>query len=93
MTLRIEVRAGAHPPTIELHGWLSLAEVAEFEKTVAEVGLSVSVDLEHLAGVDADGRQSLCRLRRSGVPLKGGSPYVELLLQQPEAGDSQRSRS
>jgi hypothetical protein len=48
MTLRIDLLDGEGPSTIALHGWLSAAEVAEFERTVAEAGLPLRVDLAQL---------------------------------------------
>jgi hypothetical protein len=80
MTLRIDVRTGAGPATIALHGWLSAAEVEEFEKTVAQAGVPLFIDLGQLAGVDVEGRRSLCRQARRGASLTGMSPYIRLLL-------------
>ena len=86
MTLRIDLLAGKRPATITLHGWLSAAEVAELERTVAEAGLPLRVDLAQLAGADAEGRRSLCRQKRRGVCLTGASPYIGLLLERSAAG-------
>jgi len=66
MTLRIDVVAAEGPPTIVLSGRLSRAEVAEFERTVAETGLPLRIDLGQLVQADAEGRQSLCRQKRRG---------------------------
>jgi hypothetical protein len=88
MTLRIDLKAGTGPATIVLHGWLSRAEVREFERTVAEVGLPLRVDLGQLAGADAGGLRSLCRQRRRGARLTGASPYIGLLLER-SAGDAE----
>jgi hypothetical protein len=86
MTLRIDLLAGKRPATITLHGWLSAAEVAEFERTVAEAGLPLRIDLAQLAGVDTEGRLSLCRQERRGVSLTGASPYIGLLLERSAGG-------
>jgi hypothetical protein len=86
MTLRIDLLAGKSPATIALHGWLSAAEVAEFERTVAEAGMPLLIDLAHLAGADAEGRRSLCRQERRGARLTGASPYIGLLLERSAAG-------
>jgi len=82
MTLRIDLLAGKGPATIALHGWLSAAEVAEFERTVAEAGLPLRIDLAQLAGADAEGRRCLWRQERRGASLTGASPYIGLLLER-----------
>jgi hypothetical protein len=86
MTLRIDIPAGDGPSTIVLHGWLSAAEVAEFERTVAEAGLPLRVDLAQLAGADEEGRRSLWRQKRRGACLTGASPYIGLLLERSAGG-------
>lgn len=86
MTLRIDLLAGTSPATIALHGWLSAAEVAEFERTAAEAGLPLRIDLAQLAGADAEGRRSLCRQERRGACLIGASPYIGMLLERSAAG-------
>jgi hypothetical protein len=86
MTLRIDLRAGTGPATIALHGWLSAAEVPEFERTVAEAGLPLRIDLAQLAGVDAEGRRALCRQERRGACLTGATPYIGLLLERSATG-------
>ena len=81
MTLRIDVALGADPPTIVLSGRLSGAEVAELERTAAEAGLPLCIDLRQLVNADAEGRRSLCRQKGRGASLVGASPYIELLLE------------
>jgi len=88
MTLRIDVALGADPPTIVLSGRLSAAEVAELERTAAEAGLPLRIDLGQLVNADAEGRRSLCRQKRRGACLVGASPYMELLLES--AGGPER---
>ncbi len=84
MTLRIDVDAGAGSRTIVLHGRLSKAEVAEFERAVAEVGLPLRIDLGQLVATDAEGRLSLCRQKRRGACLVGASAYIGMLLESDE---------
>jgi hypothetical protein len=86
MTLRIEHAASAGPATIELHGRLSAAEVAEFERTVAEAGLPLRIEMGQLVGADAEGLQSLRRQRGRGARLSGASPYIGLLLEGSAGG-------
>jgi hypothetical protein len=86
MTLRIDLLAGKSPATIALHGWLFAAEVAEFERTVAEAGMPLLIDLAQLAGADAEGRRSLWRQERRGARLTGASPYIGLLLESSAGG-------
>ena len=81
MTLRIDVLAGAGTQTIVLHGWLSKAEVLEFERVASEAGLPLRIDLGQLVGADAEGWRSLSRQKPRGACLTGASPYIELLLE------------
>ena len=92
MTLRIDVVAAGGAPTIVLSGWLSKAEVAEFERTVAETGLPLRIDLGQLVQADAEGRQSLCRQKRSGAVLVGASPYVGLLLDSADEAEREHEK-
>jgi hypothetical protein len=87
MTLRIDVVPDADPPTVILHGRLSVAEVAEFERAAAEAGLPLRIELGQLIAADAEGWRSLCRQKRRGASLVGASPYVGLLLESAEARD------
>jgi len=81
MTLRIDLAVGAVPTTMVLQGRLSVAEVAVLEKTAAEAGLPLCLDLRQLLGADAEGLRALRRQRRRGARFTGVSPYMELLLE------------
>jgi hypothetical protein len=81
MTLRIDLAAGANPTTMVLQGRLSVAEVAEFEKTAAEAGFPLCLDLRQLLGADAEGLRALRRQRRRGAAFTDVSPYMKLLLE------------
>ena len=70
MTLRIEILTGANVRTIVLRGRLSAAETAELERTAADAGLPLRIDLG--------------QLKRSGASLVGASPYVGMLLANDE---------
>ena len=87
MTLRIDHAVTAGPSTILLHGWLSAAEVAEFERTVVEAGVPLRIDVGQLVGADAAGLRALRRQRERGAHLTGASPYVELLLKSLAGAD------
>jgi hypothetical protein len=90
MTVRIDTATDVGQPTIVLHGWLSAAEVPEFERLVTEAGLPVRIDLTDLVEADLEGRRSLLRLRkRRGVHLVGASPHVRLLLRSTARADSE----
>ena len=88
MTLRIFVETRSDCGVVALHGWLSAAEVEEVEKAVAELGPSSRVDLEHLAGVDSGGLEALQRMKENGMPIRGASPYIALLLEGTVTPDS-----
>jgi hypothetical protein len=93
MALRIFEETIAGEALIALHGWLSVAEVAEFEKAAAATGRPPRIDLAHLNGVDKEGLRALQRLRQQGARLTGASPYIELLLERTgEAVDGEREK-
>src|SRR5262249_57551176 len=55
VTLRIVCRRLEKETVIELHGWLSGPEVAEFGRTCDKEAQSIRIDLENLSAVSADG--------------------------------------
>jgi hypothetical protein len=89
MTVRIDTVAGVGQPTIALRGWLSAAEVSEFERLVTEAGLPVRIDLTDLVQADVEGRRSLLRQQARGAHLVGASPYLRLLLESAAGADSE----
>jgi hypothetical protein len=91
MTVRIDTAAGPGQPTIAVHGWLSVAEVPEFERLVTETGLPVRIDLTHLVEADLEGRQSLLRQQERGARLVGASPYLRLALESTARAESERA--
>jgi hypothetical protein len=82
MTLRIFEENDRLGEIVALHGWLSGAEVAEFERVAATHGQGLRIDLRNLAGTDADGLRALGQLRAAGARLVGASPFIELLLER-----------
>ena len=80
MPFRIFVRGGGDTAVLELNGWLREREVAVFEETCALQDGPVQLDLKHLLGIDAEGREALHRQRARGVRITGASPYIELLM-------------
>lgn len=90
MTLRVFEGANEPEAVIELHGWLSAAEVGELAKLVAGKGPCLRIDLAQLAGVDAAGLRALRRLQASGARLTGASPYVQLLLERSASNGERR---
>ena len=88
MTLRIVLRATAGEPVLALHGWLSGAEVTEFERLAAATALPLSLDLESLTGADEAGVAALRTQRLRGVRLTKASPYIALLLRARRAGEA-----
>jgi hypothetical protein len=75
---------------IELHGWLSGPEVAEFGRTCDQEAQSIRIDLENLSGVSADGILALRDQQARGATLSGASPYIELRLRGPSTRDGGR---
>jgi len=91
MTLRIDYAAAAGSATIMLHGWLTVAEVPEFERTAAVAGRPLRIDVGQLVGADADGLRARRQQRGRGARLTGASPYIALLLGGP-AGEAEGER-
>ena len=89
MTVRIDTATGVGQPTIVLHGWLSAAEVSEFERLVTEAGLPVCIDLTDLVEADVAGRRSLLRQLERGAHLVGASTYLRLLLESAARAESE----
>jgi hypothetical protein len=93
MTLQMVCRTVENESVIELHGWLSGAEVQEFQKACRAHMLPVRIDLENLAAASPDGILALKEQRARGALLSGASPYIELLLQgQPGEGGRKRGQ-
>ena len=82
MTLRIVEATESHEPVIALHGWLSAAEVSEFERAAASGGRPPRIELGQLAGLDAAGARALRAQRERGALLIGASPYIALLIER-----------
>ena len=80
MTLRIIAQAREDETVVALHGRLTIAEVAEVEKTTAPAGRPLVLDLTHLVGADSEGFLVIHRLRESGAQVTGASPFVDLML-------------
>jgi hypothetical protein len=80
MAFRIVQEIDADETVIVLHGWLFENAVADLENTAAIAGLPLRIDLENLAGANADGVRALLRQQERGARLTGASPYIELLL-------------
>ena len=85
MTLQIVCRATGEESVVELHGWLSGPEIAEFQATCSGKPLPFRIDLENLAGASADGILALKEQQCRGARLVGASPYIDLLLRSRKA--------
>jgi hypothetical protein len=80
VTLQIVGRMVEGEAVVELHGWLSELEIAEFRSECAQHQPPLRIDLENLSGASADGILALKEQRARGARLTGASPYIELLL-------------
>jgi len=85
VTLQIVCRMAEKEGVVELHGWLSVREIAEFEGVCASHPAPLRIDLENLAGASAEGILALKEQRARGARLTGASPYIELLLRCPSS--------
>jgi hypothetical protein len=91
MTLQVVCRTIESESVIELHGWLSGAEIAEFQKACNEHALPLRIDLANLAAASSDGILALKEQRARGALLSAASPYIELLL-HGHPGESRKKR-
>jgi len=90
VTLQIVSRTAGEESVVELHGWLSGPEIAEFKAACGEKALPLRIELENLAGASAQGILALREQRSRGARLVGASPYIDLLLRsQKREGGSQ----
>jgi hypothetical protein len=80
MTLQIVSLLVEGEARIELHGWLTGREIAEFQAACASQSPPFSIDLENLSGASPDGIVALKEQRARGASLTSASPYIELLL-------------
>jgi hypothetical protein len=80
VTLQIMGRVVEGEAVVELHGWLSGPEIAEFQDECAHHQPPLRIDLKNLHGASADGILALKEQRARGARLTGASPYIELLL-------------
>ncbi len=53
----------------------------ELERKCREVGRPHVLDLSSLVSADAAGSEKLRELARSGVAVRGASPYLQLLIE------------
>jgi hypothetical protein len=81
MTLRIDQRDAEDGVTVQLHGWLHGAAVAEFEAVCGAAGGILHIDLSQLAGADAEGLRALRKSRRTGARLEHATPHMALLIE------------
>jgi hypothetical protein len=80
MTLQIVCLLVEGEARIELHGWLTGREIAEFQAACASQSPPFSIDLENLWGASPDGIEALKEQRARGASLTSASPYIDLLL-------------
>lgn len=92
MTLRMVLEPGKGDHVLALHGWLSGPEVSEFERVATDATLPLRIDLSNLAGADASGVTALNAQRERGVRLTNASPYIGLLLKDPEPREERPGR-
>jgi anti-anti-sigma regulatory factor len=72
--------------TLSLEGRITRYEVALLRETVRRGPDGARVlDLAGVAFLDEDGAKTLLDLRRRGLELRGGSPFVQQLLLEVES--------
>ena len=81
--LRITRRLEDAVPLVHLEGRLTRHEVGLLREVLRSAANRIAVvDLSQLAFVDDAGVASLVDLRRRGLCIRGGSPFVRRLLEE-----------
>jgi hypothetical protein len=88
MDLRLSVSREDDATVVHVDGRLAASGVRDLDRAVQAESGPVILDVTNLLSADDAGVAALRVLIRRGVPLRGASPYVALLLQ----GDRPRGR-
>ena len=83
MLLRITQTTEDRTTVLTIAGQLVGDGVAELARVAQAAGPPLALDLTHLQQADADGIALLNAFADAGVPLRGVSPYIALLLDHP----------
>ncbi len=67
---------------VRLEGVLTQDTVAQLSSYVCSITDQPTLDLGGLTGIDAAGREALLRFRSTGSRLRGGSLYIQRLLEE-----------
>ncbi|HEY5865272.1 MAG TPA: hypothetical protein VI542_06925 [Candidatus Tectomicrobia bacterium] len=83
MLLRITQTTEDRTTVLTIAGQLVGDGVTELARVAQAAGPPLALDLTHLQQADADGIALLNAFADAGVPLRGVSPYIALLLDHP----------
>jgi len=86
MTFCIELEREGERTVLRIAGRLTGEGVPEVRTACARARAPLVLDLTDLTSADAEARQVLLELRRTGVQLRGASPYLCLLLESGSEG-------
>ncbi len=71
---------GASTTLIQIHGRLTVEEVADLEGACLSAEGTLFLDVMNLQFADKDGLNAIKRLSSEGAEVVGASPYIRLLL-------------
>jgi hypothetical protein len=82
--VRITLSQEARGLVIRVDGWLADAGVAELQRILMSTSGALLLQLRDLRGADAGGVALLRDVARTGAPLEGLSPYLQILVSDPD---------
>lgn len=69
---------------IRVDGWLANAGVMELQRILTSTSGPLVLQLRDLRGADAGGVALLREIAGTGTPLEGLSPYLQILVSEPD---------
>jgi hypothetical protein len=82
--VRITLSQEARGLVIRVDGWLANAGVVELQRILTSTSGPLLLQLRDLRGADAGGVALLREVARRGTPLEGLSPYLKILVSDPD---------
>jgi anti-anti-sigma regulatory factor len=86
MRLRIGCAQESGLTVVRIDGELTDAGIGELREVCEAIGESPVLDLTDLVTADEAGLEALLGMMRDGATLRGGSPYLNLLIERRCSG-------
>ena len=88
MTIRIDCITEGPETVIRISGRLSSTTVGTLKNTCDPIDSPLILDLSHLLFADGEGIKTLQRMVDKGTRIYGASPFIQLLLDNTPAPES-----